>query len=83
MKLFDWNDEKNEKLKTERGVSFEEIVFHMTHDGLMDTIQHPNQKIYPGQRAGAGPTGPVATRNPEEQKKSARSPCLRHGFIVL
>ncbi|MBU0676820.1 MAG: BrnT family toxin [Verrucomicrobia bacterium] len=50
MKLFDWNDEKNELLRSERGVTFEEIVYHMTHDGLLDTIEHPNQKAYPGQR---------------------------------
>lgn len=50
MKLFDWNDEKNEWLRNERGVTFEEIVYHITHDGLLDTIEHPNQKTYPGQR---------------------------------
>ena len=50
MKLFDWNDEKSEWLRNERGVSFEEIVYHITHDGLLDTIEHPNQNEYPGQR---------------------------------
>ena len=50
MKLFDWNDEKNEWLRHERGVAFEEIVYHITHGGLLDTIEHPNQEAYPGQR---------------------------------
>ncbi|MDL5048085.1 BrnT family toxin [Oscillatoria amoena NRMC-F 0135] len=50
MLLFDWNDEKNEWLKQERGVTFEDIVFHLSHDGLLDTIEHPNQKRYHGQR---------------------------------
>ncbi len=50
MKLFDWNDDKNELLKDERGVSFEEIIYHITHGGLLDTIEHPNPKVYPGQR---------------------------------
>ena len=50
MALFDWNDEKNEWLRRERGVTFEDVVFHLTHDGLLDTIEHPNQKRYPGQR---------------------------------
>ena len=50
MTLFDWNDEKNEDLRQNRGVAFEEIVFHITHGGLLDTIEHPNQKKYPGQR---------------------------------
>jgi uncharacterized DUF497 family protein len=28
MKTFAWNDEKNRLLKEERGVSFQEVVFH-------------------------------------------------------
>jgi len=50
MKLFDWNDEKNQWLKNERGITFEEIVFFITHNGLLNIIEHPNQKKYPGQR---------------------------------
>jgi hypothetical protein len=50
MTLFDWNDEKNEWLERERDVTFEDVVFHLTHDGLLDTIEHPNQEQYPGQR---------------------------------
>ena len=50
MKLFDWNDEKNAQLIHERGVSFEEIVFHIDHGGLLDTIEHPNTRQYPGQK---------------------------------
>jgi uncharacterized DUF497 family protein len=50
MKIFDWNDEKNKQLKFERGVTFEEVVYYLTHNGVLDTIEHPNQKRYPGQR---------------------------------
>ena len=50
MKLYDWNDEKNEILKKERDLSFEEIIFHITHDGLLDVIQHPNRDKYPHQK---------------------------------
>jgi uncharacterized DUF497 family protein len=50
VKSFDWNDEKNEQLKNDRGVSFEEIVFHISQGDLLDIVQHPNQKKYPGQR---------------------------------
>ncbi|MBN1866359.1 DUF4258 domain-containing protein [Candidatus Sumerlaeota bacterium] len=50
MKPFDWGDEKNEWLRKERGVTFEDIVYHITHDGLLDIIEHPNPKAYPGQR---------------------------------
>lgn len=50
MSSYDWNDEKNEWLKRERGVSFEDILFHLAHDGLLDVIEYPRQKQYPGQR---------------------------------
>ena len=50
MKPYDWSDEKNERLRRERGLTFEDIVFHLAHGGLLDTIEHPNQRRYPGQR---------------------------------
>ena len=50
MKLFDWNDEKNEMLRTARGISFEDIIFHLTHNDLLDVIEHPQKRKYPGQR---------------------------------
>ncbi len=48
--LATWNDDKNKWLRNERGITFEEVVFHLTHGGLLDAIQHPNQKQYPGQK---------------------------------
>ena len=50
MKPYDWNDEKNEWLQQERGVAFEDVVFHLSQGGLLDTIEHPNQQQYPGQK---------------------------------
>ena len=50
MKLFDWNEEKNELLRQDRDITFEEIIFHLSHGGLLDDIEHPNQQQYPGQR---------------------------------
>ncbi len=49
VKPFRWNKEKNEKLKTERGISFEEIVLAIELGGLRDILVHPNQRRYPGQ----------------------------------
>jgi uncharacterized DUF497 family protein len=49
MKPFRWNHEKNEVLKAERGISFEEIVLAIEADGLLDELQHPNQEKYPNQ----------------------------------
>ena len=50
MKYFSWSSEKNESLKKERGMSFEEVVFHIERGDLLDVLGHPNQERYPGQR---------------------------------
>jgi hypothetical protein len=49
MKPFRWNHAKNEMLKMERSISFEEIVLAIEADGLLDDVQHPNAKKYPNQ----------------------------------
>ncbi len=49
MSDFDWNDEKNEFLKNARGVSFEEVVFHIQNGDIRDVIKHPNAARYPKQ----------------------------------
>ena len=49
MTYFDWDNVKNEWLKSERNVSFEEAVFFIENGGLLDRIKHPNQKKYAGQ----------------------------------
>jgi uncharacterized DUF497 family protein len=50
MKPISWNPEKNVLLKDERGVSFEEVVFHIMAGDILDTLDHPNQERYPGQQ---------------------------------
>jgi uncharacterized DUF497 family protein len=50
MKPLRWNQEKNETLQTERGVSFESIVVAIESGGLLDILAHPNQDRYPRQR---------------------------------
>jgi uncharacterized DUF497 family protein len=50
MKYFAWNDKKNEQLKTERNISFEEVVAHIEQGAVLDILSHPNQHRYPGQR---------------------------------
>jgi uncharacterized DUF497 family protein len=44
VKAFRWNPRKNEQLKTDRGVSFEEIVLAIESGGLLDVVEHPNAK---------------------------------------
>ena len=50
MKPFRWNSEKNETLKAERGISFENIVVAVESGGLLDVLAHSNKAKYPKQR---------------------------------
>jgi len=50
MKPFRWGVQKNEALKADRGISFENIVVAIESGGLMDILAHPNQRKYPQQR---------------------------------
>lgn len=50
MKLFEWNEEKNRKLKEERGVGFEDVITAINDDRLLKQFKHPNQKQYPNQK---------------------------------
>ena len=47
---YDWNPEKNEWLKKERKVSFEEVVFHFSQRDVWKVADHPDQQTYPGQK---------------------------------
>ena len=50
MRIFKWNNDKNEWLKTHRGVCFEQVVLLMERGDILDVIEHPNQDKYPGQK---------------------------------
>ena len=50
MKPFRWNHDKNEILKSERSISFEEMVLAIEADGLLDVLHHySNLEKYLGQ----------------------------------
>jgi hypothetical protein len=49
MKPFRWSHEKNEILKRERSISFEEIVLAIESGGLLDELKNPNELKYPNQ----------------------------------
>lgn len=49
-KYFDWDKEKNELLKEERDISFEEVITAINEGCVLDNFDHPNQKKYPGQK---------------------------------
>jgi uncharacterized DUF497 family protein len=50
VKYFAWDDEKNAKLRKERGIGFEDVVFHIERGDLLDILEHPNPDRYAGQR---------------------------------
>lgn len=50
MKPFRWNHKKNEQLKAERNISFEEIVLAIEAGALLDILRHSNPGKYPNQR---------------------------------
>ena len=37
-------------MKQERGISFEEVVFHIENGDEVDIFDHPNPDRYPGQK---------------------------------
>ncbi len=50
VRYFTWDDAKNEKLKAERGIGFEEIIFLIERGHLLDILEHPNQERCAGQQ---------------------------------
>ncbi len=50
MPYYKWNHEKNEKLKAESGLSFEQVILQIERGDLIDVIVHPNQSKYPNQQ---------------------------------
>ena len=44
MKRFDWDEKKSNLLKQCRGVSFEEVVFHIENGDLLARLDHSNPK---------------------------------------
>jgi len=50
VKYYTWDGRKGAKLKAERGVAFEDIVFYIAQGQLLDIVEHPNQERYTGQR---------------------------------
>ncbi len=48
--VFDWDNDKDEQLKRERGISFEQIVFLILHDRILDILEPPNKTKYRDQK---------------------------------
>ncbi len=50
MKTFNWDKEKNNLLKETRNISFEDILFYIERNEIIDIIENPNQDKYPAQK---------------------------------
>ena len=50
MKSYAWNAEKNDLLKKERSISFEDVVLNIQLGNEVDIYDHPNQERYSGQK---------------------------------
>ncbi len=48
--MFEWSDEKDLWLRKERGIGFQDILFHVQKGDLLLIGAHPNQEKYPGQK---------------------------------
>ena len=48
--VFDWSDEKDFQLRKERGIGFDDIVFHIASGDLLGVVAHPNAVKYPNQK---------------------------------
>jgi hypothetical protein len=50
MKRINWNTGKSQKLKTSRGICFEDVVYYIEKGDILHDYVNPNQDRYFGQR---------------------------------
>ena len=48
--VVDWSQEKNEELKADRGLRFEDAEVLILAEDILADLPYPNQDKYPGQR---------------------------------
>jgi uncharacterized DUF497 family protein len=49
-KIIRWDEEKNQLLQLQRGVSFEEVLDKIESKEVIDRLMHPNKDKYPNQQ---------------------------------
>jgi uncharacterized DUF497 family protein len=47
--MYRWNEEKNEILLSQRGVSFNDVLYELENNGIIDNYKHPDKNKYPNQ----------------------------------
>ena len=50
MKFINWSTEKNTWLKENRNICFEDILYYIENNLLIDDIEHPNKEKFSNQR---------------------------------
>jgi hypothetical protein len=50
VKYFDWNELKNQLLKSERSIGFEDILIAVEDGNVLAVIDHPKTSKYPDQK---------------------------------
>ncbi len=50
MAFIDWDSHKNEQLRQERDISFEDVLIAIDEGRVLDVIEHTNRTRYPNQR---------------------------------
>lgn len=50
MKYFDWDENKNELLRLERDICFEDVQLAVEEGRVLVVIKHPNKSRYPNQQ---------------------------------
>ncbi|MBI4787101.1 MAG: BrnT family toxin [Chloroflexi bacterium] len=50
MKNYAWNEQKNQQLKIERDITFEQVLAHIAAGDVLDIVKHPRPEKYQGQR---------------------------------
>ena len=50
MREYRWDPNKDEWLKRNRGLSFDDVVYHLENGDLLDDLLHPNQSRHPDER---------------------------------
>jgi len=47
--MYRWNEDKNELLLSQRGVTFNDVLYELEHNGIIDNYKHPLEDKYPNQ----------------------------------
>ena len=47
--IIKWNEEKNERLKATRNISFEQVEKEILNNRIVDQFKHPNKEKYKNQ----------------------------------